>query len=248
MSGNFHSCRFRARTKGPRALGGNRLGVHAGGGRAMSGGHARPCATVRDQKPCFQHLGEGSHSVPAWCRAVGVPPRCPMARSVAVLKLSPRVKNVITFAQSVASALTNNPQLPSPTPTLATFLADVAALNTAETAVLSRTKGAAKLGTRSSRSCRSISRTSKRTCRAWRGGDAGECGCDHREREDDRPQGHPARQAGPGGQAGVGERAPSTSRRRRREEGGVQLAVLDRPEDLDHRPGRRSRRRRGSPG
>ncbi len=66
-----------------------------------------------------------------------------MARSVAVLKLSPRVKNVITFAQSVASALTNNPHFPSPTPTLATFLADVAALNTAETAVLSRTKGAA---------------------------------------------------------------------------------------------------------
>jgi|SRR5665213_3877684 len=65
-----------------------------------------------------------------------------MARSVAVLKLSPRVKNVITFAQNVASALVSNPHFPAPTPTLATFQADVAALNTAETAVLSRTKGA----------------------------------------------------------------------------------------------------------
>ena len=66
-----------------------------------------------------------------------------MARSMVVLKLSTRVKNVITFAQNVASALTGNPHFPSPTPTLASFQADVAALNTAETAVLSRTKGAA---------------------------------------------------------------------------------------------------------
>jgi hypothetical protein len=65
-----------------------------------------------------------------------------MARSVVVLKLSPRLKNVITFAQNVASALTNNAHFPSPNPPLATFQADVAALNTAETAVLSRTKGA----------------------------------------------------------------------------------------------------------
>ena len=65
-----------------------------------------------------------------------------MARSLAVLKLSTRVKNVITFAQSVASAMTSNPHFPTPNPSLATFQADVAALNTAETAVLSRTKGA----------------------------------------------------------------------------------------------------------
>ena len=65
-----------------------------------------------------------------------------MARSVAVLKLSPRVKNVIGFAQNVASALMNNPHFPAPNPSLATFQADVAALNQAETAVLSRTKGA----------------------------------------------------------------------------------------------------------
>jgi hypothetical protein len=65
-----------------------------------------------------------------------------MARAIAVLNLSPRVKNIITFAQNVASALNGNPHFPSPTPSLANFQADVAALNTAETAVLSRTKGA----------------------------------------------------------------------------------------------------------
>jgi Fibronectin type III domain len=64
-----------------------------------------------------------------------------MARSLAVLKLSPRIKNVITFAQNVASALAGNPHFPTPNPPLATFQADVAALNTAETAVLLRTKG-----------------------------------------------------------------------------------------------------------
>ena len=65
-----------------------------------------------------------------------------MARSLVVLKLSPRVKNIVTFAQNIASAMTNNAHFPSPNPPLATFQADVAALNTAETAVLSRTKGA----------------------------------------------------------------------------------------------------------
>ncbi len=68
-----------------------------------------------------------------------------MARSVAVLKLSNRVKNVISFAQNVAAAFTNNAHLPAPVPSLATFQADVAALNTAEAAVLSRTKGAVEV-------------------------------------------------------------------------------------------------------
>jgi hypothetical protein len=64
------------------------------------------------------------------------------ARSLVVLKLSPRIKNVLSFAQNVASALASNAHFPAPTPSLATFQADIAALNTAETAVLSRTKGA----------------------------------------------------------------------------------------------------------
>ena len=65
-----------------------------------------------------------------------------MGRSIAVLKLSPRIKNVITFAQSVASALTDNTSFPSPNPPLATLQANITALSTAETAVLARTKGA----------------------------------------------------------------------------------------------------------
>ena len=65
-----------------------------------------------------------------------------MARSIVVLKLSNKKKNVIAYAQNVAAAMTNNAHFPSPTPTLATFQTDIAALSAAEAAVLSRTKGA----------------------------------------------------------------------------------------------------------
>src|SRR5580692_6448723 len=65
------------------------------------------------------------------------------ARAIAVLKMSNKVKSVITFAQSVATTMTDNSTFPSPNPTLATFQTDIAALVTAETAVLARTKGAA---------------------------------------------------------------------------------------------------------
>jgi hypothetical protein len=65
------------------------------------------------------------------------------ARAIAVLKMSHKVKSLITFAQSVAAAMTGNVTFPSPTPTLATFEADIAALVTAETAALGRAKGAA---------------------------------------------------------------------------------------------------------
>ena len=55
------------------------------------------------------------------------------------------MKNVVSYAQSVASAMTNNASFPSPNPTLAQLEADVAALATAEAAVLARTKGAAEM-------------------------------------------------------------------------------------------------------
>jgi hypothetical protein len=73
--------------------------------------------------------------------------RNPMAaKAIAVLKVSTKVKNLITFAQSVAtSMLANSASFPSPTPTLASFQADIAALVTAETAVLARTKGAVEI-------------------------------------------------------------------------------------------------------
>jgi hypothetical protein len=65
------------------------------------------------------------------------------ARAIAVLKLSHKVKSLITFAQSVATTMAGNTTFPSPNPTLATFQSDVAALVTAETAVVGRTKGTA---------------------------------------------------------------------------------------------------------
>jgi hypothetical protein len=66
----------------------------------------------------------------------------PVTHPIATLNLSKRVKDVITFAKSVATAMTNNPNFPSPNPTLAILEADIAALDAAEAAVLSRTKGA----------------------------------------------------------------------------------------------------------
>jgi hypothetical protein len=66
------------------------------------------------------------------------------ARAIAVLKMSNKVKTLITFAQSVATAMAaNTASFPSPSPTLANFKTDTDALVTAETAVLARTKGAA---------------------------------------------------------------------------------------------------------
>ena len=74
------------------------------------------------------------------------PHRSHMSRSIAVLKLSHRIKNVITFAQSVASTMASNTaSFPSPVPSLAVFEADIAALSAAETAVLARTKGAVEI-------------------------------------------------------------------------------------------------------
>jgi hypothetical protein len=65
------------------------------------------------------------------------------ARAIAVLKMSNKVKTLITFAQSVATAMAaNTTSFPSPNPTLANFKVDIDALVSAETAVLARTKGA----------------------------------------------------------------------------------------------------------
>ncbi len=65
------------------------------------------------------------------------------ARTIVVLKLPTKIKNFIAFAQSVANSMTENAAtFPLPTIPIATVLADIAALNTAETAVLARTKGA----------------------------------------------------------------------------------------------------------
>jgi hypothetical protein len=59
----------------------------------------------------------------------------------AVLKMPTSPKKLAAFAQNIVTAVTNNTFFPSPTPALATVAADIAALDTAEAAVLSRAKG-----------------------------------------------------------------------------------------------------------
>jgi hypothetical protein len=61
--------------------------------------------------------------------------------AVVVLNRSRLAKPTLFFAKSVATAMTDNPWFPSPTPTLAVFEADIAALAEAEASVLTRTKG-----------------------------------------------------------------------------------------------------------
>jgi uncharacterized protein (DUF2126 family) len=68
-----------------------------------------------------------------------------VVRPVVVLKLPTQVKQVITFAQSIATAMMSNPSFPTPSIPLATLQADIAALSTAEAAVLTRTKGSVEL-------------------------------------------------------------------------------------------------------
>jgi hypothetical protein len=62
---------------------------------------------------------------------------------VAALMLPKTHKGLITFAKAILDRLTNNPSFPSPTPTLAVFQADIAALEDAEMKAASKAKGAA---------------------------------------------------------------------------------------------------------
>jgi hypothetical protein len=64
-------------------------------------------------------------------------------RATASLKLPRNVPALLTQAQNIVQAMTNNPAFPSAAPSLATVTAAIHDLQTAETATLSRTKGAA---------------------------------------------------------------------------------------------------------
>jgi hypothetical protein len=66
-------------------------------------------------------------------------------RPLVTLNVPKKVKSIISLAESIANAMNNNPTFPTPPLPIATLLADVAALNTAETAVLQRTKGAVEV-------------------------------------------------------------------------------------------------------
>jgi len=64
-------------------------------------------------------------------------------KAVAVLKLPKPAKKVSVLARSIVSAMTtNHTSFPSPSPSLATVTADIAALEAADAVVLSCTKGA----------------------------------------------------------------------------------------------------------
>ena len=63
-------------------------------------------------------------------------------RNVVILNLPRPVPALVTYAQSVVTAVTNNPHFPAPSPTLVEVAAAIAALQNAESAALSRVKGA----------------------------------------------------------------------------------------------------------
>lgn len=63
-------------------------------------------------------------------------------RAIASLKLPTKVPALLSRAQNILLAMTNNPAFPAPTPPLATVAGAIQELQLAETATLSRTKGA----------------------------------------------------------------------------------------------------------
>src|SRR6185437_4264014 len=60
------------------------------------------------------------------------------------LLLPKTVPALVTYAQSVVTSMTGNPSFPSPVPALAAVATAIAALHSAESAVLARTKGMAE--------------------------------------------------------------------------------------------------------
>jgi hypothetical protein len=64
-------------------------------------------------------------------------------RSLAVLDLPKRINVLITYASGVVTGMTGNANFPSPSPALAVVATAISEMQTAETAALARTKGAA---------------------------------------------------------------------------------------------------------
>jgi hypothetical protein len=62
--------------------------------------------------------------------------------ALATLHLPGKVPALIQYAQGIVKGMTANPSFPNPMPTLAEVTSAIAALNAAETAALTRTKGA----------------------------------------------------------------------------------------------------------
>lgn len=75
-------------------------------------------------------------------KEVHLAPNKSVHRSLAILKLPKVVAQIITFAQGVVTAMTNNPHFPSPSPALSLVAAAITALTAAEAVALTRAKGA----------------------------------------------------------------------------------------------------------
>ena len=89
--------------------------------------------------------GKKTESVfrPSTCKEVRLTAIKSVHRSLAILKLPKVVAQIITFAQNVLTAMTNNPKFPSPSPALTLLSAAITALGLAEATALTRAKGAA---------------------------------------------------------------------------------------------------------
>jgi hypothetical protein len=68
-----------------------------------------------------------------------------MRTALGIIAFPEKVPDGIVFVGNVVGKMTNNPSFPSPVPTLAVISAAANDLHTAETAALSRTKGAASV-------------------------------------------------------------------------------------------------------
>jgi hypothetical protein len=66
-------------------------------------------------------------------------------RNLVSLSLPRRISALIAYAQGIVKGATNNPNLPSPVPTVAALTQALTDLQNAETAALARTKGAVAL-------------------------------------------------------------------------------------------------------
>jgi hypothetical protein len=66
-----------------------------------------------------------------------------MTRPIAALNVPRRLDDIVSFARFLVAAMSDNPALSSPALPLATFAADVAELEAAQAAVLTRAKGMA---------------------------------------------------------------------------------------------------------
>jgi hypothetical protein len=66
----------------------------------------------------------------------------PLHRTLASLKLPTKVPAFITYAEGIVKGITGNPSFPSPTPPLSAVTQAIDDLQAAETATLSRVKGA----------------------------------------------------------------------------------------------------------